>query len=620
MPAAIAAWRFVPGFRVTDPAKVVSVDLEAYTETKPLIFGGEGDVHYVRFQVRNAGGALLQEKFSVGRSLRFPNYSAASSPIPGALSGRMAGVWGYGVSLDPTTLPAGKITISATVYSQKGTITTMSDVWWWNDTVSDSRYCSKQIVVNSVTGNDANPGSPSLPVRTLKEGLRKARKNHTGSSSSFDDMQCGGAEIIATGTFDGIGPWEQLNWVSQDQWLTVTATPGTVYRNTTSGNYFSSPGVTNQGVMRLRWVGWTFKGKGGPTYYVGEPGSPTAAQAHVWVDGLQAEPSNYSPARPWSMLYYGESGEVVDFTGYSSYVGKAYYSCYQARGRDLGFEFSFAHDCLCENYLGIAMQTNQRQQNPTGANIVIRNQRYVTPDVHGLLHCRGTNLRITVPAAGQMRLEQVGTVVQLAANESPIPGSPTVDIAVQLVEMQTSTLWRYRFSGCTRPGNNGSFSVLSSGYGLNGNPFVIFSNPSAEEEILSSTPIIVPVYVPTGERWYERVHPDVIQFNVPTTDSLFTGIVAYNIDNSQGFYGPHLNTRLAMVNCTDGVGAGQRDPFGQLVDCLFIHNSFAGQFAPSSTSGCSFEENVFGDVSGTHSTSASWWNNNHFVAGQILQS
>lgn len=624
MPAAIAKWRFMPGFRVTDPARVVSVDLEAVTETKPSILGGEGDVHYVRLEVRSSAGALLQVSNQAARSMRFPNYSAGASPVPGASVGSMAGVWGYGLTLDPTTLPSGKITIAATVFSQKGTATAMPDVWFWNDTVSNSRYSNRKIYVNAATGSDSNPGTESQPVRTIVNGLSKVVNNPAGASSDFTARNAGGGELVCTGAFVGIGTYSAIAWHSADQWLTVTATPGTTFQRAGSGNFFPSVGVTNQGVLRLRWVGWEFLALGdespaGPEYYLGE-WPTTSVQMHVWMDDFVVRPIVFNPARPWSVVYRNHNGAPVGFSGATGGIGKSYYSCCEALGRALDYEFTHLQDVVIGPYMGIAMQTNQRQPGASGTNIWVRDQCYINSDIHGLLNVAGPGLRISVPAAGQMRVEQTGTLTMRGADDVPISGD-TVSIADQLVEMENyAAQWRYRFRGCSNAGNNGNFPVISSGYGLNGNAFVTFSNPAAVEEILGAGASIDTVTA-AGSRWYDIIHTDILQYNYATVDSLFSSVVTTNIRNSQGFFASgNALTRCALVNCGEG-GGGNNPMGGSLTDCVFLHNAFKGSFSQTSgATGCSFEENIFGNVSGSVNTSTNWWRNNHFETGPVYQS
>lgn len=622
MPAAIAKWRFMPGFRVTDPARVVSVDLEAVTDTKPSVLGGEGDVHYVKLEVKNSGGSVIQTKNQTGREMRFPNYSAGPSPIPGAAVGSMAGVWGYGVTLDPTTLPSGKITISATVYSQKGTQTAMPDVWFWNDTVSNSRYSNKIIYCNASTGNDANPGTVDLPVRTIINALGKSVANPAGSS--FSDRNAGGAEIICTGEFVGTGTYAAVQWHSQDQWLTIRATPGTTFRRPEGvTSFFPSVGAGNQGVLRVRWVGWTmfstFENQAGPQYYLGEWPS-TSVQMHVWMDVFEVRPLIYSDLRPWSVTYRNYTGTAVDFSGAVGGIGKTYYSCAVAKGRALDYEVTHLQDVIIGPYMGIAMQTNQRQPGCSGTNIWVKDQRYIDPEIHGLLNVAGTGLIITVPAAGQMRVEQTAPLPMRGADDVPIAGT-SVSIADQLVDMENhAAAWRYRFRGCANAGNNGNFAVLSSGYGLNGNAFVVFSNPSAVAESLTGSASIDTVTA-AGSRWYDIMHTDVLQYNYATTDSFFSSIVSINLKNTQGYFSSgNPLTRCALINCAEG-SDGNNPMQGSLTDCVFLHNAFVGTFFLSSGAvGCCFEENTFKDVSGSVNTTTNWWRNNHFQQGPSYQS
>ena len=627
MPQAIAKWRCMPGLRFTSPASVLSVDLEAFTDLRPSILGGEGGIHSVRFRVRTEAGTVVKEIAQASPSLRFPNYSAASSPLPGAPAGTMAALWAFGLTLTLSELPYGKLFVQAEVRSQKGTVTVVGDqIWLFNDLDgSDSRGSSKVIYANAQTGSDANPGTSVSPVKTLIGALKKCPRNPTGSTLS--DRHCGGAEIIATGNFVGFSDaYELTQWHSADQWLTIRATPGTTFtRSSTSGrNFFSSIGVANSNVMRTRWIGWTFVGAG-PECYVGE-WPTTTAFCHNWLDGFTQTPVLWNESVPWDVRYADGGNEAIDYTGPGGPTGKTYYSCARFKGRGASSEFTYMHDVVVGPYIAIAFQMNVKQQGPQMCNVLIERQRYQTPDVLGLWNSRGTNLIVTVPVAGQMRVEQVGPVIMLENNSSPVnlPGNPTIELDVQLAQMPGYTAWQYRFENCANAGNNGDHEVLSVGRTGGGNPYAIFSNPSAVAETLGSS-VRIRTTRPGGQNWYDAVHPDLMQMNTDTTEAVMTNIAARDIDNSQGWFGGgHTHHRCVMFNMTDGGNPTVRNNFGgcTFTDSIFAHCGFAAQFALSSASvsGSSFVENVFSDVSGAPSVVTNYWFGNHFISGAVFAS
>lgn len=609
----------MPGLRFTSPAASLSVDLEAFTDLRPAILGGEGDVHYVEFIVKDSTGATFATYRETARKVRFPNYSAAPSPMPSALPGLMGLIVAYGITLPMNAIPFGKVTISAKVVSHKATETTLPDVWLWNDSDgTDRRKSSKVIYVNASTGLDTNAGTVGSPVRTINKGLELVRVNPAGSG--LVAHHAGGGELICTGAFQGCGTYSGITWHTDDQWLTITATPGTTWQRGATGNFLPCVGVSNSGTLRVRWVGWEMLDNG-CQYFLGESPS-TAATMHVWHDGFVQRPSIYNEARPWDVRYIDYGGEAVIADGPNPGNIKTYFTCAQWKGRGGSYEFTLAQDCIVGPYMGIAYQTNARQPAPQICNSLIERQRYITPDVHGLWNSRGTNLVVSVPVAGTMRVTQVGSVIMLGNSETPtnLPGDPTIDLDVQLAAMPGYTAWRYRFAGCSNAGNNGDWSCTAVGRNGLGQPYADFANASAVAETLSST-VRIRTARPGGVTWYDAVHVDLLQYNAATTGSIVSHFAARDCDNSQGIFGSgNPLTRCVVAFATEGGNPTFTNPFGGCVitDCVFAHNSFAGQFqlTGATVTGASFEENVFGNgISGTPSTATNWWRGNHFVAG-----
>jgi hypothetical protein len=620
MPAAIASWRVMPGLRFTSPASVLSVDLEAFTDLKPSILGGEGDVHYVEFTVKDSTGATFATHRKVAREARFPNYSAAASPLPGAPSGSMGLLVAYGITLAMNAIPFGKVTISASVYSQKGTQTNLPDVWLWNDSDGvDRRGTTKTIYVNASTGNDSNAGTIGSPVQTINKAIELVRNNPAGSG--LVAHHAGGGEIVCTGAFTGNGSFPTLEWHTDDQWLTIRATPGTTWQRGGSTQFIPARGVANSGTIRLRWVGWEFFGQG-CQYYVGVWPSTTVTM-HVWHDGFVHRPTGYSASRPWDIRYVDSGGEAAVADGPDPTRLKTYFTCATWEGRGGGaYEFTLVHDGIVGPWLGIAFQTNAQQPAAQICNVLIERQRYITPDIHGLWHSRGTNLVVSVPVAGTMRVTQTGPVIMLGNNSTPtnLPGNPTIELDVQLAQMPGYTAWRYRFSGCANAGNNGDWACTAVGRDGLGRPFADFANASAVAETLSSTARILPARA-GGVTWYDVVHVDLLQYNSTTTGSIVSHFAARDIDNSQGIFGSgNTLTRCVVAYATEGGNPNVTHPFSGCVvtDCVFVHNSFAAQvqFSGATVTGCSFEENIFGNgVSNPPSTTTNWWRGNHYVTG-----
>lgn len=628
MVSAIVKWRLMPGVVLTSPSQVLSVDLEAFTDTKPMILGGEGGIHYVEFTVKNSVGATISVIKKSALAWRFPNFSSVPSPMPGALSGMMAGALLYGITLEANTLPYGKITVSARVFSHKGTITTVSDVWFWNNSDGTPRLgSSKVIYVNSTTGNDLNSGTIGSPVRTPLQAMKLVVNNPAGSTLA--DRHAGGGEIICTGNFVGFGPFTSVDWhTGGDQWLTITATPGTTFTRAGSGNFVPCYGIANSGAMWIHWVGWTLLGQG-PQFHLGNYPSTTATMRNWW-DGLTMTPILWNEDRPWDVRYapLGGADEPTVTDGPNPERINTFITCSQFKGRGASYECHYHHDVVVGPYIAIAFMSNARESyNASIFNVLVERQRYVSPDVHGLWHSRGSNLVVSVPVVGQMRVDQVGPVIMLA-NQSGyflnLPGDPTISLDTQLAEMPGYTDWVYQFEGCANAGNNGKFACIAVGND-GGVPYAIFSNPSAVAETLSSTVRIQTARPGGGQTWYGAVHPDLHQMNTDCTELVVSHFAARDLDNTQGhFGGGHTHIRCVIANVTDGGGTEFRNNFAgcSLLDCVFVHNALNSEFALGSTTltGSCFEENVFRTIGGSPVIGSSYWRGNHFVSGATYTS
>lgn len=614
----------MPGIRFTSPSATLSVDLEAFTDLKPVILGGEGDVQYVQFDVKNSSGTIVATYRKVAREARFPNYSAAASPLPGAPSGSMGLLVCYGITLAMNAIPYGKVTVSANVVSQKGTWTALPDFWLWNDSDgTDRRGSTKTIYVNASAGNDANAGTVGSPVQTINRGLELVRSNPAGSG--LVAHHAGGGEIVCTGAFVGNGTYSGINWHSDDQWLTLRFTAGSTWVRGATGNFFPCVGVANSGTLRLRIIGLEMWNQG-MQFYLGEFPSTTATM-HVWHDGLTQRPSIYDAGRPWDVRYIDYDGEAVVADGPNPGNIKTYYSCCRFQGRGAGNEFTMAHDVVVGPYTAWGFQFNVRQQAPQVCNALVERQRYVTPDVVGLWHSRGTNLVVSVPIAGTMRVTQTGPVIMLANNTTPtnLPGEPTIELDVQLAQMGGYTAWRYRFEGCANAGNNGDLACTAVGRDGLGRPYAEFANASAVAETLSSSARIRTAR-PGGQNWYDAVHPDLLQMNTPVTGAIVSHVAARDIDNTQGWFGSgSTHTRCAFVSITDSGNPTVINNFAgcSLIDCVWVHNAFASLFnlSGATLTGSCFEENVLaGGIAGTPNTTTSWWRGNHFATGSAYVS
>lgn len=548
---AIVKWRTRPGIRRTSPSDTLSVDLEAFTN-----IAVEGGIDRVEFSISENGGVATVVTVSA-MALRTPNYSDQNSYLPGVASG-MAPFWGYGTTLDCNTLAAGTVVVTAVVYSVAGWATTVpGSITLYNDKDGTDRRPSTKQIFCSPSGSDANDGlSRVAPKLSIVRAIEAARANPAGSSSA--DFDCGGAEVVlvsgahewAGGSYS-VGDWH----TSGAWWLTITLEAGATLTpaSTYPERYLTARGYSGGGTCRIRFVGGTWTGGGGGVIF-----APSGVAAEAWADGMLGQSEHWDVGAPYSVRFAEDNAEFFTLDGAGSLT--RYASCVRKRGCVTAFHgWSDLHDVVIENFLGVATQLVGSEPTQGFLNVLFTGQRYTTgvagwADVTG-----GASLSVTIPVAGQMRIDATASM--------------SMDFAAGFAELVGTSYWGCKCGNFTSGGNNGTFPVLSTGTNGSGFPYVVLDNASAVVEVGTASAYLVTGRISDQARYIDAIHPDGLQINTGGQDSIYSHV---RLEDGTNLYplatnGNNLD-RCVFHEWGDATeGQAWNITLSSLTDCLFVH-------------------------------------------------
>jgi len=593
MREATARWATI-GRRYAAPAEV-PVIVVAYTEVGSGTGGNEGGISGVRFSISRNGGAPDDVFVSTVEACE-PNHSAVASLIPGATPGKMAGLRAYRTTLTLDGTDCGIVEVAATAISVAGRETELDFPITIHD---DSDGVDRRPTTHHVWV--ADDGNDSTGDGTEGNAFASVQKAFAG--------EMGGATVHIRGNIVwGNTPDSYSNWWTSDKhrativWENgATATRTTL---TTDGFFYggTTPGSSNfVTLLRPQFVGW-----GGVLY------NDPAVETDVWIDGGGQSSSHYNPvSKRWSVRFFEENQKMFKLTSLSANARMRATNVRWAGVAAGPSEFYSVHDCIIEDYLGIA---NEPFDRAFFINTIARHQRAYR-DVVGRVRGPVTGGSITVPVAGQMRIDVPG----------PLAFSSEGDFApmtlATLTEIAGVSFWRLVCSGLDS-GNNGTFEILSAGTDGSGS-YVVVANPSAVAQASIGSGSKVETAYSNGEA--DLVHSDLVFFGGPTqTDTLLYGVVSYDLDSTQTFFSSNTNfVRLVMVWCRDGNNKSLNANMigGSKTDCLFFRNTIAGNWQMGGTqTGCQTIDNVFAEASGIDATGTNTVSHNHFISGSTFGS
>lgn len=556
--ATIGKFRTRSGHRFTSPADVLSLDVEAFSSV-----AGE-EVTRVGFEIFPASGTPDSEE-EWSRTTRFPNYSA-NSPLPGT-GNLMAPVICYGVNLNANEWAPGWIQVIPYIITPSQPRKDLAPIWVLNDSDGgDRRGSSKTIWTHAQNGDDVTGnGTEALPYATLQKAIEEARNQPAGSTSSFSDMNCGGAVIMVEGIYTELST-SSINWHTDREWLTIQAgSEGATFNQDAGGDHF----IRSQGVngfstdARLKLIGVELHS----TIQL-EPGSFTDCSMHGWVDQCNGFNPHYDAAKRWSVLYrQSPQAWIVIVPKPGTTPGEKYLSCFQVTGNTgLGSGFADIHDCRLTDWTQIAIENTSGSGSV--CNALIEYQRYTDVDVWGFIDVTGNgSFDVTVPVPGTLRIDVTADVFQ---NGEVAKFERLVDLIGSDFQLQLTD-----FGGA----NDGQWDVTAAGVN-----FVELAVPGATADSPEPTARLwtwgKSSLINSGgvaQSYNQLVHPDILWMG-SQTDAVYTNIASRNVEGAQGLFASGgFMERCVWHNVNDG-GHEAANPINGLGwrDCVMTHCSLSG--------------------------------------------
>lgn len=609
-------WSIISGYYNTNPSLVLDCSLECYADLNPAGENGIDRVEFVR--TINGGGATTITVSSP--SVRTPNFSLSASPVPGVSSGSMASFYGYGISLDLGALGPGRIQVTATIYTRAGTTKVMPAIVVFNNTDGSVPPPNTSVMyVDASLGNNSNSGtSPGSAKKTLGGAIR-------GLAAATGGDIGGGLVVMLPGNHAALGttPFGVDAYTSDHWWCNVLFLPGaTQIRDDVNFIFYpkSGPGLA----FRMRLFGSGFLYDDGFAAYVW-PGN----QAFLWVDGCYSGSQNYVPTKPWSVLY-GNTGRRAGAVGFDGDVtnGFRYATCHVRAGTTFGLlNWHIVLDTIIQDMQGVMLQSAGPGDADYFSRIVLQRHRYATNEVLGYIDTisNGADMVISVPAAGQMRIDTTAPIF-LTANAQY--GTVPTSFSTQCQELVGAATWGLRCVGMQN-GNNGTFLVLAAGTN-GGNSYVILANQTAVAGVMQAgSRITTASYNPTNDNRYgthgalyvDMIHTDQMQAYGSRNDCMWSYIAARDIAGIRGFVDSGFPmARCALVNCSNGGFTANNDWGSQHTDSFFAHNTlhFMNMAAGNLLGRCNVVDNVFNSQGNMSASGNVYISGNHFITGATV--
>ena len=192
--------------------------------------------------------------------------------------------------------------------------------------------------------------------------------------------------------------------------------------------------------------------RGGPFDQIGEQQQRVcgAGEADGALEAVSEFNTKFKPLREnlqGVVAKYEDNAEFFTADGPGTLT--RYASCVRKRGCVTAFHgWTDVHDAVVENWIGVAMQA-VTEDGTSALNMLFTGNRYTTgvagwADVTG-----GANLSVTIPSAGQMRVDATASM--------------SMDFAAGFAELVGTSYWGVQVGGFPSGGNNGTFAVLSTG-------------------------------------------------------------------------------------------------------------------------------------------------------------
>lgn len=577
----LGGWRTVPGL-VLGAGDVLFLDVLAERV-------GPVDVARVEFAITAADGSTRVVDVAA-RSLRRPNFTDSTPPLPGSWGGGPVPRWWHGTSLAMASIAAGRFVVRAVIRANASGSSSddmdCGELVFWNNR-DGSVVLGNTVHLDSVNGNDANSGlSSSAKVRTP----------HRAFLAVSNGGEAGGGTILMyAGTYD----WAQAHFDPAtvevtERWLTWRPAPGVtrsqvkITRGSSSSTWLGNTGTN----CWLRFRDVTLVG-GGPL--VNRPLS-TGVGLRIWMDGVRR--TNEREVVTHSILAYegyklswcgdnwGNGGDAVYFTAcHGDYVW--------------GFDgYTLCMGCLATGY-GVALLVPQ--DNSHASDVLLDDARYYQdPPNSG------------IPIAGWFDGDINGAWAAAAVGGGVYRFRPTFattgihDMVGALPILSTSNV----YGMCLRDWNGvtaGMYAVVA--YGTDGTGQYVDLDLVGQTPVHTSTStVVVGRELSPGNviSFLEDIHPDVWKpEGGPRTRLTVDNVRCVNNGGPRGFVGSLTPVTLALIrSCTDS--GTQNDWSGTVMqDCLILGCTFLGSWIVDTPgSGCEVRDSYVAGRS--FSTVAGW--------------
>jgi hypothetical protein len=586
-------WVGRTGVRPTTPGTVheLSVKVDAHAR-----------VYRVEFAI-TANGTPHSTLVANSPSIRKPNFSTTNSPHPGVASGK-APFNGWGVGLDLSTVPAGTISVVATVYDLGAMSHVLPEAMViYNDTDGvDRRPRAITLYADGTSGNDANNGTSwAQAVKTIM------RARQLGRSGAGD---VSGLKIVCRGTFTDLsgglfpecstsGAWHVEHIAdAAGAYLNPPGDPSPLGPRTIYGGVSGASSSTV--TCRTAWRGFRVNGTGIVSYSFG-------GIIEHWFDGCYSEGTNWAPGR-LSVRYaepaVGGSGSFIGWNGPGP-AGRRYFTGCAIRGAVLGFEQSrLVYDCLVRDFTGIACKIGSQASPSVVGALVMRSERYYPRQVEGFVRMDSD----VVQGQGRPALvvtKPTGTTARITGPEGGYAFN------LDAAELVGTTYWGLRFEGSGARGLDTGVGLLVTAVGNTaGSAWVEVTCPGASAgSIPANTCSFYTARVSSGVNYW-NIHPDGIQIerNLVLGDVIFDCAIV-DAPNLQSYFTSGNDIDKALIDNLRDDGSGENAGNWNGTNCtdsILQRLTLRGQFQNSGGAGGwngTFVRNcVFGSLGGDAST------------------
>jgi hypothetical protein len=587
-------WICRSGIRRTTPGFVHDVSVKAEATNH---------IDRVEFAI-SANGSPHSTQTASARTIRTPNFSDQPSPDPTVPTGQQKSFDGYGIGLNLSTVPAGTITVVATIYEVGGASYTLPDTLTiYNDTDGGDRRPRTvgPYFVDGTSGNDANTGlSWAQAVRTPMRALQLGRS--AGGEIGGLRINCRGTIVDMAGGISGFdcttsGQW-RCEWVADAAGCYLNPPDVLAARSLHTGQNGAASDVVT---CRHRWIGFRWG-------LINCVSRTRGGIVEHWMDGGYGEATNYlGPNRVTvRYAYEGVDGFFWGWDGFPLHVGRRVFSGVDLRGALGGFQaHSFLWDCRVLAFLGIASRIGSDAPRTTSGGLRMQYQRYAPRSVEGFVRMDAD------PTQGKGRpaltiTKPTGTTARITG---PVGG---YDFSIDAAALVGQTYWGLRFAGtgATNLDTTGAHVVTAVG-NTGGAPWVEVTAPSASAgSIAANTASFWTAQssgpVPGREYWY--LHPDGLQVERNCSRDLIFDYALVDAPDCQSYFTSSsesydLDLTLFDNNRDDGSGLNVMNWFGSDVTNSIVQRvTSIGQFQNTSTAsgwaGTIVRDCVFGTLGG----------------------